>query len=70
MTVSGYIVYSDLVLKAYQIIQLDGGNAMIDAGNDLLRDGSGINMVCVEAITQSRYTSCDLVKLDTLLTAV
>jgi hypothetical protein len=43
---------------------------LVDSGDDLLSDSGSINMLRIEAITESRYTSSDLVKLDTLLTPI
>jgi hypothetical protein len=36
----------------YEVVQLDGGDALVDAGDDLLRDGSGINVLGVKAIAE------------------
>lgn len=55
---------------AYQIIQLDGVDALVDTGNDLHGDGGSIDMVGVKAVTQSRHASCDFVELNTLLASV
>lgn len=56
--------------RTYKIIQLNGCDALIDPRDDLLSYGSSIDVICVEAITQSRNTSSDLVELDSLLTPI
>jgi hypothetical protein len=43
---------------------------LVDTRDNLLSDGCGIDVLSVEAITQTRDTSCDLVELDTLLAAI
>ena len=53
-----------------KIVQLDSGNATIDAGDDLLRDGDGVDMVHVETIAKPRHPGRDLVELDTFLAAI
>jgi hypothetical protein len=53
-----------------QVIQLDCVDALVDTGNDLHGNSSSVDMVGVEAVTQPRDTSCDLVELDTLLASV
>lgn len=55
---------------AYQVIELDGGNTLVDTRDDLHGDGSSVDMVRIEAVTQPGDTSCDLVELNTLLTSI
>lgn len=55
---------------SYQIVKLYCGNSLVDTRDNLLCDRSCVNMVCIEAITQSRDTSCDFVELNALLAAV
>jgi hypothetical protein len=55
---------------AYQVIKFDGGHSLIDTRDDFLCDSSGINVLCVQAITEPRNTSGDLVELNALLAAV
>ena len=54
----------------YKIVQLDSSNSAIDTGDDLLSNGNRINMVHVQAVTQSGDTGSDLVELDALLAAI
>ena len=54
----------------YEVIKLDCGYTLVDTRDDFLCDCCSVNMVGVEAITQSRNTSCDFVELDTLLATV
>jgi hypothetical protein len=54
----------------YQIIKLYSGDALVHTRDDLLGDGSSIDVIRVEAITQPRNTSCDLIELDTLLASI
>jgi hypothetical protein len=54
----------------YQIIKLYSGDALVHARDDLLGDGSSIDVIRVEAITQPGNTSCDLIELDTLLASI
>lgn len=55
---------------AYQIVQLNGGDALVDARNNLLRDGSSIDVFCVQAIAQAGNTCSDLVELYPLFAIV
>jgi len=57
-------------MGTYQVVELDGGNALVDTGNDLHGDCSGIDVLWIEAITKPRDTSCDLVELHALLAAI
>lgn len=54
----------------YQIVKLYGGDALVYTGDDLLGDGSSINVIRVEAITQSGYTSRDFIELDALFASI
>lgn len=56
--------------ETYEIIKLDGSDASIDTRNYFLGDGNGVNVFGIEAVTQSRHASCDLVKLDALLATI
>lgn len=56
--------------KTYQVIKLDGSDTAIHTRDDLLGDSNGVDMVGVEAVTQTRYTGGNLVELDTLLAAI
>jgi len=56
--------------EAYQVVELDGSDTLVDTGNDLHGDCSGIDVLWVKAITEPRDTSCDLVELHTLLAAI
>jgi hypothetical protein len=59
-----------LEISPYQVVELDGGNTLVDARNDLHGDGSGVDMVGVEAVTQPRDTGSDLVECNTLLAPI
>ena len=54
----------------YQIVELDGGDTLVNTSNDLHGDRRGIDVLWVEAITEPRHTGCDLVELDALLAAI
>ena len=55
---------------AYQIVELNCGDTLVDTVDDLHCYGSGIDVLWVKAITEPRYTSFDLVELDALLAAI
>jgi hypothetical protein len=56
--------------RAYQVVELDGGDALVHTRDDLLCDSGGIDMVRVKTVTQSRNSSCDFVELDTLFASI
>lgn len=58
------------VFVTYEIVQLDSCHTAVDTGDDLLSDSNRINVVHVEAVTQSRDTGSDLIELDTLLASI
>jgi hypothetical protein len=47
----------------YQVVQLDGGDTLVDTRDNLLGDSSSVDMFRVKAITESRYTSRDFIEL-------
>jgi hypothetical protein len=55
---------------AYQVIKFYRCDTLVDTGDDLLSNCSGVDMLGVEAVTQSRNTSCDLVKLNAFLASI
>lgn len=59
-----------VVGTTYQVIQFDGGHTLADTRDDLLRYGSSVDMLRIEAIAQPRHTGCDLVKLDALFASI
>jgi hypothetical protein len=58
------------MLWTYQVVELDGSDAMVHARDDLLGDGRSVNVVRVQPVTEPRDTSSDLVELDAFLAAV
>lgn len=54
----------------YQIIKFNCRYTLVYAIDDLQSDSSGINMIRVQAITQSRDTSCDLIELNAFLAPI
>ena len=54
----------------YQIVKLYSGDALVHARDDLLGDGSSVDVVRVEAITQPGDASSDLVELNALLASI
>ena len=42
---------SEACSKAYQVVQLGGVDTLVDTRDDLHCDGSGVDMVWVEAVT-------------------
>jgi hypothetical protein len=53
-----------------QVIEFNGSDTLIHAGDDLLCNGCCIDMLRVEAITQSGDASSDLVELHAFLAAI
>lgn len=62
--------YRNQEVSSYQIVELDGGNTLVDTRDDLHGDGGGVDMVRVKAVTQPRDTGSDLVKCNTLLAPI
>ena len=56
--------------RAYQVVQLDSGDALIDTRNNLLCDGSSVDVFCVQAIAQAGNACSDLVELHSLFAVV
>jgi hypothetical protein len=54
----------------YEIVQLNGGHALVNTRDDLLGDSHGVNVVHVEPIAQPGYTGRDLVELHALLAPI
>ena len=59
-----------LHMSTYQIIQLDGSDALVHARDDLHGDSSGIHMLRVEAIAESGHSRRNLVELHAFLAAI
>jgi hypothetical protein len=38
--------------RTYQVVEFNSGHTLVDAGDDLLRDSSGINMLRVKTIAK------------------
>ena len=53
-----------------EVVELDGGDAVVDAGHHLLRDHHRIDVLWVEAIAELLDARGDLVKGDGLLLAI
>ena len=58
------------LVEAYQVVKLDGGYALVDTRDDLLRNGSSVNVFRIQAIAQAGYTCSDLVELYPLFAVV
>ena len=56
--------------QAYQVVQLYGGDALIDTRDNLLRDGSSVDMFGIQAIAQTGNACSDLVELHSLFAVV
>lgn len=54
----------------YQIVQLDGAHTLVDTRDNLLCDGSSIDVLGVEAVTQPRDTGSDLVELNAFFASI
>lgn len=54
----------------YQVVKLHRSDTAVDAGDDLLSNGNGVDMVGIQAVTQPGDTSCDLVELNALLASI
>ena len=55
---------------AYQVVKLDSSHTLIDTRDDLLGDGSCVDMFGIKSITQPRNAGCDLVELDSLFASI
>jgi len=53
----------DAFMVTYQVIKLDCGDTLVDAGDDLHCDSSRVDMVRIEPVTQPRHAGCDFVEL-------
>ncbi|KAH9808857.1 hypothetical protein Tdes44962_MAKER06276 [Teratosphaeria destructans] len=58
------------LFETYQVVELDGGDTLVDTRDDLHGDGGRVDMLQVEAITEPRHTGGDLVELDALLAPI
>ena len=67
---AGTQIHIDREDNEYKVVQLNGGDALVNTRDDLLRNSSSVDMVGVQAITQARNASCDLVELYALLAIV
>jgi hypothetical protein len=54
----------------YQVVEFDGGDALIDARNDLLGDCHGVNVLWVQAVTKPGHASSDFVELNALTASI
>ena len=54
----------------YQVVQLNCGDTLVHARDDLHCDGSGIDMIRVKSVTQPRYSCGDLVELHAFLASI
>lgn len=54
----------------YKIVKLNSGHTTVDTRDDLLGNSNRVNMVGVQAVTQSGHTGSDLVELDALLATI
>ena len=61
---------AECLVEAYQIVKLDGGYTLVDTRDDLLRDGSSVNVFRIQAIAQAGNTCSDLVELYPLFAVV
>lgn len=59
-----------LVAQAYQVIELDGVDTLVDTGDDLLGNGGSIDVLGIEAVTEPRNTRRDLVELDAFFASI
>ncbi|KAH3661623.1 hypothetical protein OGAPHI_006472 [Ogataea philodendri] len=53
-----------------EVVELDGGDAMVNTRNDSLGDGNGFNVLRVEAVTQTGHSGGDFVEADWLFAPV
>lgn len=49
--------------STHEVVELDRGNTLVDTRDDLLRYGRRVDVIAIEAVTQSGHTCCDLVEL-------
>lgn len=54
----------------YQVVQLNCGDTLVHARDDLHCDGSRVNMVRIEPVTQPRHAGCDLVELHAFFASI
>lgn len=55
---------------SYQVVQLNGVHTLVDTRDDFLGDSSSIDVLGVEAVTQSRNTGSDLIELHAFLASI
>lgn len=58
------------IFITYQIVELNCGDALVNAVNHLHGDGCRVDMFWIKAITEPGDTGCDLVELDAFLAAI
>lgn len=56
--------------SAYQVVQLDGSDTLVDTRDNLLGDSGSIDMLRVEAVTEPRHTGSDLIELHAFFASV
>lgn len=62
--------YGHILNATHQVVELYGGDALVDARNDLHRDGGRVDMLRVKPVTQTRHPSGDFVELDAFLASI
>jgi hypothetical protein len=55
---------------AYQVVEFDCRYTVVDTRDDLLRNGSCINVLWIKAIAKAGNASCDLVELDAFFATI
>ena len=56
--------------KTYEIVELNGSHTLVDPRDDFLGNGSGVDVLWVKAIAETRNSSCNLVELDTFFSTI
>jgi hypothetical protein len=54
----------------YQVVELNGSDALVYSRDDFLSDRGGINMFAIKTVTKTGNPSSDLVELNALLAPV
>lgn len=65
-----YVGSVDTFRVTYQVVELDCGDTLVHARDDLHCNGSRVDMVRIEPVTQPRHAGCDLVELHAFFASI
>lgn len=69
-SVSGRHMGGSKMTVTYQVVELDGGHAVVHTRDDLHCNGSGVDMLRIQAVAQPRYAGSDLIELNALFASI